>query len=272
MKRVSNPFASSETWTTSIAVVAILIAVSAATHPAGAQQPLETETARLPHHGALVLTGTYEFQTSAQGTEHALPFAAEYGLTDRLALLMEPVVVTAIRAESPPNATGIGDVEVTLQYLMRPEGHLLPALALAAEEKFPTATSRQIGTGRPDFTRYLIASKRFGRFDVHANVGYSFMGKPTGLPVQNTLNLALAMESQITSRVSLLAEALSTTAAALAGEGESSVTAPEIAGAEQVGMVGLRYRSGRHNWLSLGITYDNTQAVLFRPGVTLEFP
>ena len=33
-------------------------------------------------------------------------------------------------------------------------------------------------------------------------------------------------------------EALSTTAAALAGEGELSVSAPEIAGAEQVGMLG----------------------------------
>src|SRR5437899_12979627 len=80
-----------------------------------AQQPLETETARLPARGALLLSGTYEFQTAQQGTEHALPLALEYGITNRLTLLVEPVVMTAIRPDTPPNATGLGDLEVTLQ-------------------------------------------------------------------------------------------------------------------------------------------------------------
>jgi hypothetical protein len=238
----------------------------------GAQQPLETETARLPPRGALVASGTYEFQTSTQGTEHALPVAFEYGLSNRLALLLEPVVVTAIRPESPPNATGLGDFEMTLQYLARAESPWLPALAVAAEEKIPTATNRQIGTGKADFTPFLIASKRFGRFDAHANIGYSFMGKPAGLPIHNTLNLAVALEDRMSPSTVLMAEVLSTTAAAVEGEGEASVTSPEIAGAEQVVMVGVRYRRGQHAWFSLGITYDNTKATLFRPGVTIELP
>jgi hypothetical protein len=239
---------------------------------ASSQQPLETETARLPMRGALVLSGTYEFQTSAQGTEHALPFAFEYGIANRLALLVEPVLVTAIRPEVPPNATGLGDLEVTLQFLARTEHGWFPALAIAAEEKFPTATNRQIGTLRGDFTPYLIASKRFGHVDAHANLGYSFMGKPAGLAVQNTLNVALAVEDHVRRHLDVLAEVLSTTAAAIGREGEASVTAPEIAGAEQVWMIGARYRRGEHTWLSLGVTYDNTRAVLLRPGLTIELP
>lgn len=50
------------------------------------------------------------------------------------------------------------------------------------------------------------------------------------------------------------------------------MTAPEIAGAEQVGMIGIRYRGAEHAWLSLGVTYDNTQAIRLRPGVTVELP
>jgi hypothetical protein len=255
-----------------IAFVAAVLGSLGAWQRLAAQQPLETETARLPRRHALVVSGTYEFQTSGQGTEHDVPLALEYGLTDRLTLLAEPVLLTAIRPEGSPNATGLGDIEVTLQFLAREEGRAMPALALAAEEKFPTATNRQIGSGRADFTPYLIASKRLGHFDVHANVGYSFMGRPAGLVVQNTLNVALAIEDHLTSRVDLMAEALSTTAAALGGGGESSLNAPEIAGAEQVGMVGVRYRRGPYTWLSLGLTYDNTQALLLRPGITLELP
>ncbi|MEO6876916.1 MAG: hypothetical protein ABI205_00440, partial [Gemmatimonadaceae bacterium] len=155
-----------------------------------AQQPLETETARLPVRRHLSVDAAYEFQTSAQGTEHALPIALEYGLTSRLALLVEPVFFTAIVPHPGMRAIGLGDVEVTAEYLVADEGLFTPAIALAAEEKIPTAAKRAIGAGRADFTPFLIASKAFGNYEVHANVGYSFMGKPAGLQVQNTLNLA----------------------------------------------------------------------------------
>lgn len=235
------------------------------------QQPLETETARLPLQGMLVVGSTYEFQTSAQGTEHALPFTFEYGLTDRLALLVEPVLRTWIRPKEGRKATGGGDLEATMQFLARRETRSFPALALAAEVKFPTARDTLIGTRRTDFTPYLIASKSFGRFDTHANIGYSFVGKPQNVPVQNTLNFALAVEDHLTTRFDLMAEILATTAAGTSGVPEGS-SSPEIAGAEQVAMVGFRYSVHPRAWLSLGVTYDNSNALLFRPGLTLETP
>ena len=240
-----------------------------------AQQPLETETARLPHRGSYLIALTYEAQTSPDGTEAALPFAIEFGVSDRLAFLVEPVFYTSIRPTAGRGrvATGAGDLETTLQYLMRAEGRTAPALALAAEVKFPTAKDPLIGTRRADFTPYLIASKRYGRVDVHGNAGYSFVGKPPGVTVQNTVNFALALEDHVTRRVDVLAEVLATTAA-LAGEGggETSLTSPEIAGSETVGMLGVRYLAHRGFWLSFGATYDNTKAVLFRPGFTFEVP
>jgi hypothetical protein len=234
------------------------------------QQPLETETARLPARGTLLTGLTYEFQTSPQGTEHALPLAFEYGITNRLALLVEPVLLTAIRPASGRSARGLGDLEATLQYLVREERGRWPALALAAELKLPTARDTLIGTRRADFSPYLIASKRFGRTDAHANVGYSFVGKPPNVAVQNTVNLALALEHHQSARLDLLAEALFTTAAGTGAP--ETATAPEIAGAEQVGMVGFRYALRPGRWVSLGMTYDNTNALLFRPGFTFERP
>jgi len=136
-------------------LVACVFVTSAS--PLLGQQPLETETARLPLQGMLVFGSTYEFQTSAQGTEHALPFTFEYGLADRLALLVEPVLLTSIRPKVGRKATGVGDLEATLQYLARDETRSFPALALAAEIKLPTARDTLIGTRRTDFTPYLIA-------------------------------------------------------------------------------------------------------------------
>ena len=55
--------------------------------PAGAQI-LETETARFLRAGTYELDTAYEFQTSREGTERALPLAAEWGVSDGLSLLV----------------------------------------------------------------------------------------------------------------------------------------------------------------------------------------
>ncbi len=63
---------------------------------------LETETARPLGRGVFEVSGNFEYQTSSEGREAAVPFAAEYGLTDRLELLVEPVAWTAIRPKTVP--------------------------------------------------------------------------------------------------------------------------------------------------------------------------
>ncbi len=66
------------------------------------------------------------------------------------------------------------DLFITLSYLFAPEKGRRPALATVGEVKVPTARNILIGTGQADFTTHLIDSKRFGRFDTHANVGYTY--------------------------------------------------------------------------------------------------
>src|SRR5439155_868189 len=138
-----------------------------------AAAPLETETARFPARGVFEADVVLEVQQSGDGRESALPLAFEYGVTDRLTLMAEPVPFTRIHPKSAPGATGIGDLEVTLSGLLLPETHGRPAFALAGEVKVPTAESMLIGSDQYDYAGYLIASKRFSKLDAHVNFGYT---------------------------------------------------------------------------------------------------
>ena len=239
---------------------------------AGAQV-LETETARLRQKGAVQLGGNYEYQTSAEGSESAIPFTFEYGIVDRLELVVEPVARTRIQPNTGPHASGAGDTEVTLQYLLRREGRW-PALALGGEVKFPTAHDSLIGTGKTDFAGILIASKKLGRVDTHLNLSYTIVGQPEGTKLSNIVGGALAVMVPLGHRFRAFSEVLASTSTG-AGEGDAlpviaSTIVPEAAGEELVGTVGAGIYIHQKWFLSLGVSYDNTHAVLWRPGITFR--
>ena len=232
-------------------------------------QVLETETARLLPAGGLNLANTFEFQRSSEGTETAIPLAFEWGITNRLELLVEPVVYTAVRTKVGPRATGVGDLEMTLTVGLRRETPGGPALAFAGEVKVPTARNVLIGTGKTDVAGYLIASKRFGRLDVHANLGYTVLGRPAGLALDNILNGAVAAVFYMTPHTEFFSEVLASTSAAPTGVPESP-TAPEVAAGEIVGTFGVAHQVFGNLLLAASVSDDNRGAVLFRPGLVLR--
>jgi hypothetical protein len=230
-------------------------------------QTLETETARFhPAHYFQIASG-FEQQFSAEGHESALPVALEYALGNTWEVLVEPVPYTAIRPKTGPRATGLGDVEVTVLHGVWAEQSGRTALAVAGEVKVPTAESQLIGTDKADYTGYLIVSRRFGSLDLHANLGYSFLGKPDSITVHNLINFAVGGEVPIGQRGLFFAEVLGNTVAA--GGPENSI-APELAGKELSGTIGLGRHLNGNLFVSLSATYDNTHAVMLRPGFTLR--
>jgi hypothetical protein len=245
----------------------------------GQGQVLETETARLRTRGAFQAGLNYEFQTSSEGHESALPFLFEYGLTNRLELSLEPVAATRIRPHVGRGATGFGDTELTLTYLVRRESLSLPAIALAGEIKFATARDSLIGTGEPDYTAYLIASKRFGWLDTHLNLTYTFVGQPPGpemggVKLSNTIGGALAGMYSLGWRLRIYGEVLATTSASGGGPetmlSPTGTVPPEAAGEEIVGTIGAGVYINPKLFVSLGVSYDNNHALLFRPGITFR--
>lgn len=231
-------------------------------------QVLETETARLLPGGGLEVGSNLEYQFSPDGRELAFPVALTYGLTDRWELLVEPVPYTRIAPRNRASVSGLGDLEITLTRQLLTERSLRPALALAGEVKLPTAESRRIGTDQTDYTAYLIASRRFGRLDIHGNIGYTFLGKPAGVRLRNVFDFALAGVRSLSRQLDLYGELLGNTSAS--PEGSESGPTAEVAGGELVGSLGVRWEAQPQLALSLGVSYDNTGALLLRPGFTMR--
>lgn len=256
-----------------IGAIVLMISVIASRQAAG--QALETETARLLPRGAFELGHNFEFQTSREGRELALPFAFEIGLSNRLEFLVEPVAYTSIRPKTGSRASGAGDIEATLTYLFLPEAGSRPAIALAGELKIPTAHNTLIGTGKADFAGYLIASRRFRSVDVHANISYTMVGRPAGVQVSNVLGAAIAAQWFVTSRTVLFAEGLLHTAATPGSDVSPPPGSPsnpaELTGGEAVVTAGVSRKISELIQLNGSISYDNNGAVLFRPGFQLRF-
>lgn len=257
--------------------VLALLGLLAPMAPLRAQEPLETETARLLPQGRGEASVIVEHQTSSAGRETAVPLSLGYGLTDRLELLVEPVVSTTISPSLGRRTRGGGDVEVTLTYLMRHENTRTPALAFAGEVKLPTARNSRIGTGRTDVAGYLIASKRFGRLDAHANVGYTVVGQPdAGAHLNNILFLAVAGDYRLAPKFDLVGEVFGNTSSTSSSQeapdgGTLNGPSPEAATGEVVGMLGARYHLLPDRTLFLAVTRDNARATLVRTGVTFSF-
>jgi hypothetical protein len=248
----------------------LIVALGLCAAPGYAQQ-LETETARLLPARAFQAGGNLEFQASSNGHETAVPFVFEYGITKRFELMIEPVIYTAIRPATGSPATGVGDLETTLTYLVRNESPGFPAIAVAGEVKVPTARNQVIGTGQTDYAAYLIASKRLGPIDLHCNLGYTVVGKPAVSNLDNIVNFAVAGVYRASARTELFGEILGNTTSAPGtslGALESSST-PEAAGGELVGTLGVGRYLAPSLLVSVSVSYDNNGAVLFRPGFTL---
>jgi len=236
-------------------------------------QALETEESKPLEKGQFEFGSGLEYQTSSEGSESALPLALEYGITEKLTALIEPVVFTWIRPKTGTHAFGIGDLEVTLFYQVMREHSFSPSVSLAGEVKLPTAQNTLIGSGKFDYTPFLILSKTTGPLFTSINLGYTFVGKPKGVQANNQINYALGTIISIAPRNFLYAEVYGNTAATETSEAALPTTtgAKELSGGETVGAVAYGYEFIDGMKLSMGISYDNNQAMVFRPGFEWKF-
>lgn len=194
-------------------------------------------------------------------------------------VLIEPVAVASIQPKGGETATGIGDLETTVTYLIVEEKKYVPALAVAGEIKFPTAKNRQIGSGEYDYRFYGVASKRLGAFDVHLNLGNNVIGSPPGVDTKNPIDVEVGVEWFVHPKFNVFAEinyvGSSTPSGGEGGAAPADTTdasgTSEIAAEEIVGSVGARVHATRHLDVFGSVSYDNNNAKLFRTGVTIKF-
>ncbi|CAN5606228.1 hypothetical protein BH10BAC5_BH10BAC5_22020 [soil metagenome] len=253
-------------------------------------QVLETEESKPLLPGQFEIGTGVEFQTSNEGTEIAVPLSVEYGISKSISLLVEPVAFTRIQTKNIPTANGIGDLEFTLFYQILSEKKNSPAISIAGEVKLPTANNRQIGTGKTDYTPFIIISKTMGPFFTSLNLGYTFVGNPDNINANDLFNFSAGTIYTITPSSIIFAEVYGNTVAF--GGSETSAekmhgstkkitqkdvktllaeNTTELSGGELIGAAGFGYYLQKDLLISLGVSYDNNNAILFRPGIQWKF-
>ena len=234
-------------------------------------QPLEVETARVAPPGAVRLEVGFELQGGTRQVENRVPIALDYAAFRRVTFRLEPILYSRVAEGSRRLADGFGDLELGATVLAWPASGRNPGVALGAEVKLPTATSRLIGSGRADYTGDLILSKRVATLDLHLNLGYTLVGSPPGLHTRNVTWYAVAVERRF-ARYDLVAELRGHTAALTDGSdpdaaGATRPLAAELAGERRVATLGVRYHLMARTMISLGLSYDDDHALQVHPGL-----
>lgn len=118
-------------------------------------------------------------------------------------------------------------------------------------------------------------SKTTGKFFTSLNLSYTFLGKPPGVNASNLFNYALGTIYTVSTKSILFGELYGNTSA-FGGHDvpeDSIINKPsqEISGGEIVGSFGYGIYIKPELLLSFGVSYDNNNAILFRPGIEWRF-
>jgi hypothetical protein len=168
-------------------------------------RPTASDTWQFP---ATIGSG-FEYAKDADGTEYDFPLLFEYNFSEQLKLVLEPNYVNfSSKLAGVSSARGVDDTEVSLEYEFLPERRYRPALSLETLVKLPTASNRNIGTGKTDYALGLIAGKDLVFMDLDFNVLYTYSGDRR---LKDSVEYSLAGEWPLSSRFSVEGEVVSAT-------------------------------------------------------------
>ena len=230
------------------------MALSLAATPALADLVLETETARLGLEGSGTIGNAIQVENDPDGTTVLTLTAIEYAWSDRVELLLEPFFYEKQFPNGGDSVSGIGDTEFTLSYLAFHETENIPAIVFAGKVKIPTGDSPDIGTGKADYTAYLILGKKIGNVDFNANVAFETFGQPSdGEVLHDQVIFDLSAEYPLSRDWTVYAEIFGDTIPANMRDGTFS------------GAIAAEYNINEHvnAFLSIGDDTDDLKAARF---------
>jgi hypothetical protein len=234
----------------------ILLLLFAVTVPAAAkilktvQQPTESA-----EHVLIVGSGL-DFHSDSDETEYDFPFLLEYGFSENVKCSVEPNYILLNRKHER-SERGFGELETSVSWDALDEENKRPGLSLLGLIKWPTASSRELGTGETDYTLGLSAGKEFSRWNSDLNLLYTFVGSPPGVALQNSLEIILSGEWSCSEMFSLMAE-IGTIDGAGRSHGQSG-TIQGLAGREE----------GSERSLTFGVAEHLGEVVKLEEGCTV---
>ena len=171
--------------------------------------------------GRLTLSSGFDFSTGDYGSSGTtqiayVPFSVKYARDPFVVKLTIPY----IRITGPGNVVGVdgvlltsgatkretndglGDIILSMGYVLAPVRPAWPYLEFTGKVKFPTASEkRSLGTGEFDGTIQVEASKTFAAFTPFLTAGYRFVGNPPGSNLQNVIFSSVGFDYRFNARL-----------------------------------------------------------------------
>ncbi len=109
------------------------------------------------------------------------PLDLGYGVRKNFEITIN-IPFSYLNPEPGPDVAGFSDISIRPELNFLQETETLPALSFATVFKLDNGDeARGLGSGAVDYSLSLQASKRFAPVILHVNLGYTFVGEPTGV-------------------------------------------------------------------------------------------
>jgi hypothetical protein len=171
-------------------------------------RPTVSNPAEFQRPGVLQLEFGYNSNFHAPGVSFAqdAPLALRFAVSRRMLLEYDGDNLSS-QTVGTGRATGVGDSQLGIQFVLHHENESAPGVALAYYVKLPTASSAKgLGTGRLDHNFIALASKQIGKTTVDFNAVYLISGRTSNNGHASSGQAALALSHGLTKRFALQGE------------------------------------------------------------------
>lgn len=175
--------------------------------PSYAFRPFGVEDAGVAGRGVSQSETSYDYLKWKDGKiENVFLFVPIYGLTDNLEISGEIPLIIHYNTDGTINK-GIGDINLVGKYLLAYEGIKTPSFALKGVLKAETGDAlKGLGSGDKDFTIVAALSKSLNKSSLHAQIGYSLIGKKNNSNFRDIFLYGLAFDFALSDPLHFLTE------------------------------------------------------------------
>jgi hypothetical protein len=169
-----------------------------ATYPLGNEGPVTTEPM------AVDLEVNLEYDSYSEGTETTFSASVTTGLFPDLDIsLWLPIV--SVSPDEGDSESGVGDAEIMFKWQFMKEENGMPGLAVRGVAKLTSGDEEKgLGSGEMDYSLILLGSYKLEPVNLYATLGYTWVGEPPGVDLDNVVSLSLAVEYPLNEKLDLV--------------------------------------------------------------------
>ena len=175
--------------------------------------PLTIDEADTQDPGTFQIEAGSSYETDSECHHYDFPVALTYGVMPRwdIAAGFGGQLEQRTRHEhegEDRRASGLADLNLATKWMFLKESTYLPRQTVCPSVTLPTADDKKgLGSGETDYDLTWMASTSIGeRFGVHLNVGYSWLGDPSGEDVGDLVHGGLAADYKLTDSLQCIGE------------------------------------------------------------------